>query len=279
MKYLYTLFVCILSVLAFGQAGPPEEPQPPGGGPVNVIDGVYINEHIPTRRGCFVHDFYQSEPVWSKRVWRTISTTNNSLLFQPVDSSGTTLWTVLKAHTLNGDLSLFSAWNPYADGIIDGDAFQYPVNMGDEKTYFCRLPGPGDRLSDSDTSWFVSADIAAYRLKEDWYFDKVRSVLDVRIVGIAPVVLNGEQEMVEAFWLYFPACRTVLEDAFLPETEWDHSMSFDDLFWKRRFTSTIDRQTNALDPKEAYRILIDQLLESERITAEMIRFSEDIWNF
>ena len=27
-----------------------------------------------------------------------------------------------------------------------------------------------------------------YEIKEDWFFDKQRSVLDVRIIGIAPVV-------------------------------------------------------------------------------------------
>src|SRR5690554_7480242 len=38
-----------------------------------------------------------------------------------------------------------------------------------------------------DTLWFTSKDIIQYRLKEDWFFDKQRSVLNVRILGIAPV--------------------------------------------------------------------------------------------
>ena len=63
-----------------------------------------------------------------------------------------------------------------------------------------------------DTFYWESKDIVQYKLKEDWFFDKERSVMDVRIIGIAPVkyvrenndpngVITGTKEM---FWLYFP---------------------------------------------------------------------------
>jgi hypothetical protein len=44
------------------------------GGPVNVqgdvIDGVYIKEHIPTKRMIPYEFVREADVVWSKRVWR-----------------------------------------------------------------------------------------------------------------------------------------------------------------------------------------------------------------
>ena len=45
-----------------------------------------------------------------------------------------------------------------------------------------------------DTTWYLSEDIVQYRLKEDWFFDKERSVLDVRIIAMAPVRYATEKD-------------------------------------------------------------------------------------
>ena len=85
-------------------------------------------------------------------------------------------------------------------------------------------------------------------MKEDWFFDKQRSMLDVRIIGIAPVVLaiNPESKEVvglkKLFWLYFPECRKVFNNAFVYNPENDaQRMSFDDLFRKREFSSFVEK--------------------------------------
>ena len=95
-------------------------------------------------------------------------------------------------------------------------------------------------------------DIIRYDIKEDWFFDKQRSMLDVRIIGICPVVYN-ENSITGAingvkplFWLYFPECRFVFQNFFVYNPENDaQRMSFDDLFWKRDFSSYIIKESNA----------------------------------
>ena len=47
------------------------------GGPINVpseniIDGIYIQEHIPTKRLIPYEYVREADVIWSKRVWRTI---------------------------------------------------------------------------------------------------------------------------------------------------------------------------------------------------------------
>jgi hypothetical protein len=57
-------------------------------------------------------------------------------------------------------------------------------------------------------------------------------------------------------------------------------MSFDDLFWKRRFNSTIIKESNTYDRSiETYRMGVDALLESDKIKEEIRTIEHDVWNF
>ena len=137
-----------------------------------------------------------------------------------------------------------------------------------------------------DTSWYMSQDIVQYRMKEDWFFDKERSVLDVRIIGIAPVVYEKDDQnqitgMKELFWLYFPHCRLVFNNYFVYNDKNDAQwMSFDDLFWKRRFNAIKYKESNVYDRKiESYRAGSDALYESQKITEEIRTLEHDVWSF
>jgi hypothetical protein len=57
-------------------------------------------------------------------------------------------------------------------------------------------------------------------------------------------------------------------------------MSFDDYFWKRRFSSTIYKESNVYDRTiSTYQNGTDALLESERINEEIRTIESDLWNF
>ena len=141
-----------------------------------------------------------------------------------------------------------------------------------------------------DTVWYNSEDIIEYRLKEDWFFDKERSKLDVRIIAIAPVVYeyeidsNGDKMISgtrELFWLYFPHCRFVFNNYFTfndkNDAQW---MSYDDFFWKRRFNSHIYKESNVYDRTiDTYMFGRDALHEADNITNEIRNFEHDLWSF
>lgn len=333
MKRLLICAMVALSGAAFAQ---PEI----NGGPVNVpydgvVDGVYITEHIPTKRMIPYEFVREADVTWSKRVWRVIDMREkiNHPIYLPFDyydpqnnwvrnSSRWSLWTIMKHHILNGDLDMFSPDNPYDFTMRDGDQFKYPIVPEEGKNYYTDSAfrqtafqylgtlGPQSTtpianiygedsvifLPDGtteyiypprDTMWILSKDIVQYRLKEDWFFDKERSVLDVRILGIAPVrylidpATNQIQSLRETFWLYFPHCRYIFNNYFVynehNDAQW---MSFDDLFWKRRFSSTIYKESNVFDREiESYRTGVDALMESEKITEKIRLFEHDVWNF
>lgn len=341
-KFLVSVLVLASSATAFAQPQGPEI----NGGPINVpseniIDGIYIKEHVPTKRLIPYEFVREADVIWSKRVWRSIDLREkiNHPLYFPFDnyqkindkeeewvrnSSRWSLWTIIKHHIMIGDLTLFSTNNPYditLTGVLDGDQFKYPMKAATGKNYFTdsifrgnvdeRIsmitgggiravlnsegedstyldPITGDEVGVTETytekSWILSKDIVSYNLKEDWFFDKERSVMDVRILGIAPVIYENAKEggkYKELFWLYFPHCRFVFNNYFAYNTKNDAQwMSFDDIFWKRQFSSYIIRENNVFDRKiDSYRTGVDALMESNKITEEIRNIEHDVWHF
>lgn len=227
------------------------------------------------------------------------------------------LWTIIRQHILSGDLTVYSDYNPIQTRVLDGDRFKYPILPEPGKDYYtdstyrnelvwylAELSEQSDEAIQSyfggdstvngvvifppqDTLWYTSKDIVQYRLKEDWFFDKERSILDVRIIGLAPVrYIKDKSGNIEGtrtmFWLYFPTdCRYVFNNYFVyNERNGARWMSFDDFFMKRRFTSFIYKEENTYDRDiSKYRVGVDALLESQKITEEIRNIEHDVWSY
>lgn len=339
MKNLISIFCVCLSFLSVGQ-GFEQLAGPPNFNEAGIIDNPWLNTNILTKRMIPYESVREADVLWSKRVWRVIDMRErmNHPLYYPMDEvtpyewqrSGSrwSLWTIMRKHVLNGDLRVFSPYNPlsYGLGNWDGDQFKYPVdplpgsnfyndeNFREELLYYVARLGEendipkvdvyGDPIieidpitGDSgyvyhprDTIWYNSKDIVEYRLKEDWFFDKERSCLDVRIIGIAPVVYdiemdaNGNESIAgkkELFWLYFPHCRYIFNNYVTyndkNSSQW---MSIDDLFWKRRFSSYVYKESNVYDRSiDSYNHGVEALRESEAITNEIRMLEHDLWSF
>lgn len=173
--------------------------------------------------------------------------------------------------------------------------------------------------------YISSQSITAFNIKEDWFFDKERSMLDRRIIAIAPVGRlfkedpsdpneiddrggidrfknfigvnrNGQLEACkdgkfepftekyvekELFWLYFPELRDVIINYYVYNDKSDSQwMSFDDLFWKRRFSSSIYRVSDKFDRElEEYKHAVDAQYKSEKVKDEIRTWEIDVWNY
>ena len=249
--------------------------------------------------------------MWSKRIWRVLDLKEkkNHKLYYPLEPQNDriSLYDVMKYGAMEeGSITV------YDPGTDLDDKFKYPVRPtngnSNDPEFKKRLekmfgyPNSRDSVDENDepvrdmngdkivvefTSQYTSSEIVRYVLKEDWFFDKQRSMLDVRIIGISPVVLgiNPEtQEVVglkQLFWLYFPECRYVFQNFFVYNPENDaQRMSFDDLFWKRDFSSFVQKESNVFDRKISPNWDgLDALLESERVRNEIFTFEHDLWHF
>jgi gliding motility associated protien GldN len=136
-------------------------------------------------------------------------------------------------------------------------------------------------LPPADSTWMFR-DFKKLALKEDWFFDKQKSVLEVRILGLQIVTYDETKDLyIPQFWVYFPACRPFLAKHEVFNTSNDaERRTYDDIFWKRLFNSTIYKEQNVYDRRiDEYSKGIDALLESERVKNDIFLYEHDMWHF
>lgn len=258
-----------------------------------VLDGAYIKEHTKTKRVVPYPHIREADVMWARRVWREIDVKEkiNHPLYYPVDpiNDRKSLFDVIK-HALLNEGSI-TAYDPYFGGMED-DEFKKPMLPSEIKgllvsldTNYAMDPDTEEMVQMITENEITSRDITKYVIKEDWVFDKQRSKIDIRIIGIAPKravykdgVYFADQQL---FWLYFPECRYVFAnwEAFNRENDAERR-SFEDIFWKRQFSSTIVKWSNVYDRKvNQYRQGLDALLEAEEIKMALFELEHDLWNF
>ena len=92
-----------------------------------------------------------------------------------------------------------------------------------------------------------------------------------------------QDALVPLFWIWFPDAREVLANnlVFNPRNS-SQGISFDHLLNSRRFNATIYKEENVYEDRQVneyiYEDALRQLLESERIKAEIRDFELDMWN-
>ena len=258
-----------------------------------VLDGAYIKEHTKTKRVVPYTHIREADVMWARRVWRTIDLREkmNHPFYYPTEpiNDRKSLFDVIRQGLLvDGPITAYDA-----GPLLTDDEFKKPLLATELKEMFSRMDTQyTESLTTGDMEMVVqqieleSRDIKMYKVKEDWIFDKQRSTLDIRIIGLAPMKeMRGEDGEIRGyspmFWLYYPECRYVFAnwDAFNRENDAERR-SFEDLFWKRQFSSYITKWSNVYDRGiNDYKTGLDALLEGEEIKQALFEFEHDLWNF
>ncbi len=255
--------------------------------PGDYRDGVYDKENSVNRRFIPYTFLREADVAYKKRIWRDIDLRDkiNLPLYYPInyESSETriSLFQVLKRYALAGQIITFS-----------DEQFLIPLQISDVKTKFSKCDSVEESSYDANgneittktwqcDSLSILRNILKYRVKEDWFFDKQRSVLDVRILGLqANLYVEEKETFKDLFWVYFPACRPFFakHEVFNPKNP-SENRTFEDIFWKRQFNSTIVKEENVYDRMLLeYLRGIDNLLEAERIKNDLFRWEHDLWH-
>ena len=255
--------------------------------PGDYRDGVYEKENSVNRRLIPYTFLREADVAYKKRIWRDIDLRDkiNLPLYYPLnyESSETriSLFQVLKRYAISGQIIAFS-----------DEQFLIPLQISDVKTKFSKCDSIEESSFDANGNEIITKvwncdslsilrNILKYRLKEDWFFDKQRSVLDVRILGIqANLYVEDKETFKDLFWVYYPACRPFFakHEVFNPKNPAENR-TFEDIFWKRQFNSTIVKEENVYDRMLLeYLRGIDNLLEAERIKNDLFRWEHDLWH-
>jgi gliding motility associated protien GldN len=133
-------------------------------------------------------------------------------------------------------------------------------------------------------------DLAGYRIKGFWYFDKRQGELKYRLLAICPVAPEARDigkengDVIELFWVYFPAIRDILhESKAFNDKNSALPITFDHLLNSRRFNGQIYKEENVYGDRQIADYMKDnsqnQLLESERVKEKIRSFESDMWNY
>jgi len=130
-------------------------------------------------------------------------------------------------------------------------------------------------------------------LKEDWIFDKQRSTMVCRIVGIAPLaypsVMDASNNWVEdtsqpaqpLFWLNYDECKQLFANFDVFNTFNDSNrQTYYDYLENRRFVGRVVKEENVYNREiNDYAVGVDALLEGERVRKQIFEYEHDLWNY
>lgn len=251
----------------------------------------------------YVHD---RDVLMGKTIWEFIDIDEriNFPLYYPIDTAFVgkerrSLFDVLVKNIKNGNIK-----EVYAD-----DYFNTKKTLGDMSSSFTYIDTiqagfdeinnyfddykSGKRVLDEqfiNKQDLTAQDISGYKIKGFWYFDKRQGELKYRLLALCPVTPEARDigkdnpDVIDLFWVYFPAIRDVLHEAkAFNDKNSAMPITFDHLLNSRRFNGVIYKEENVYGDREVQQYMKDnsqnQLLESERIKEKIRSFESDMWNY
>jgi gliding motility associated protien GldN len=218
----------------------------------------------------------EADVMWSRKIWREIDMRqkiNHPFYYPENDGVGHTiqdrksLIDVIYSAILEGSITAYD--NAAMDDEFREEMSQDAIKkIGGAKEEMVEVvdwdavaegadPSEATKMELNKTE-FNRNSIKKWRLKEEWFFDKQRSVMDVRIIGLAPLQedrdeVNGQilGTFSPLFWVWFPEAREILINAEVFNLVKNNAerRTYDDIFWKRMFGSTITKESSVMDRK------------------------------
>lgn len=254
--------------------------------PGDYRDGIYDKENSINRRYIPYTHLREGDVTWQKRVWRELDMREkqNQQLYYPIElvTSRISYLQVLFKYILSNQIIAFADeefLQPLEPSVIRAKIVK--VDTVENISYLEDGTEVPTRVGTMDSTWMF-IEFRKIRLKEDWFFDKQKSVLEVRILGMGIYTYDEAKEAPkDQFWVYFPACRPFFAKHEVYNAKNDSERrTFEDIFWKRQFASVVTKETNVYDRAiMEYSKGIDALLESDRIKNDIFKWEHDLWHF
>ena len=246
------------------------------------LDDIVEKKIIFEKRLLPYDQVREADIFWEKRIWRVVDIREKMNL--PFAYPERPFFTILMDGAINEEITVYSTEDDKftapltPDEVASMGATVDTVITFDPETYEEQIQVVRNDLNPED--------VKRFRIKEIWFFDEESSTLQVRILGIAPLIdvkdENGnfryEKPM---FWVYYPEARKILARERVFNTGNDASPNtWEDLMEMRYFASTIIKASNVHDRKiEDYLTGVDALLEAEKIRLEIFNFEHDLWSY
>ncbi len=286
MKKIFGVFILIVSlgIISYAQEG------------LRVVTLPYQEITIKGRNPLPYQYVREADIMWAKIVWRRVELSQkmNQILYFPTEPAAgyRSLIDVLLDGIHNRGLNAYVA-NPRDAG----QEFEIPMTeeeihkkMG-AKTEVKAVPNmEGGYDSVTVNIPYDPTSIKSYIVKEIWFFDKQRSVMDFRIIGLCPIRTyydektdpeHANPKYSKVFWVLYSEARPLLarSPVYLPSNDLK-ALSYDDVFQKRLFSGYIFMVS---DPKRReiadYEQGLNVLLRAQQEENQITDFEQSLWEY
>lgn len=249
-----------------------------------LVGGAHSpNENLQTSAPLPHPNVREADILWEKRVWRVVDTREKiNLPFRHPEKG---LFDVINQGLKSNHLTAYSPEDDHFSTRITAESIESKLNSVDTAMIY-------DMDNEEYTpqvviNTFDPDRIKRWRIQEVWYFDNRHSNMQVRIIGIAPMVESqSEHENAPAFeiplfWINYEEARPWLAQNSIVQFGNDHSqMSWEDLFAMRRFSSHIYKENDMLGRRlQDYTSGEDLLIQGEKIEQKIQNFEQDVWSY
>lgn len=258
-----------------------------------IVNGAYKQNDIYNKKPMPLPTVREADVFWSKTLWRVLDLRekmNIPLYYPTIEMEDrVNLINLLLKGIENGQLT------PY-DARTDDD-FKIPMSFAQVKEIFGAQATTQEKINfDTGEKEMVTVsgdirpdEIKQIMIKEEWYFDKQTSTLNVRILGICPIReyvregdASGQIQRGKVFWIYYPEARPLLAtNLVINPYNNARQNSFDDVFIKRLFSSYIVKESNMYNNRNISDYLQGKqaMLQSKKIEDEIFNYEQDLWEY
>jgi gliding motility associated protien GldN len=247
------------------------------------LDDVTPKNIMGERQVLAYQPLREADVMWERTVWRIIDAREKMNL--PFAYPEQPFAGILLDGAKSGAITIFSG---------DDEEFKKPMDT----TSLNSLIFKRDTVTTIDPETYEEVvkvvdnsinleDIKRFRVKEKWFFDKNTSTMNVRILGIAPMIDVKDDEgnfryELPMFWIYYPDCREMFarHQVFNMGGNSAATISWEDALEMRYFSSYIYKESNVYDRRlQDYLTGVDLLMESDKIKNELFNYEHDLWSY
>lgn len=260
------------------------------------LDLVYKKQHIVDKKPVPYENIREADIMWSKIAWRMIDFREkmNQPLYFPTVPIGErmSLISVLLEAIESGELTAYRTDFDNINEFKEPISYEQVIEEFDAQDRVQQYEdlATGQMIDTLVAGEVRTDEVLQLLVKEMWFFDKKRSVMEVRIIGLCPIRIYYDFEDIDKenlrkkklFWVKFPEAREALARREVYNSFNDaERRSFDEIFYKRFFDGYIVQESNVYNNRmiQEYTLGVETLQESERIEEFIFRFEHDLWEF
>ncbi len=247
------------------------------------LDDFTAREVVQERKILNYQPVREADILWEKRIWRVLDVREK--LNQSFTAPESPLFQIISDAAMAGDLTVYSTQDDHFSKALTPDAVRSMLFKTDT-IYRPNLDTGMDELVvvENVRDW---ESVKRFRIKEAWYFDAKTSTLQVRILGIAPMLdvtdENGDFKFeMPLFWVHYPTARPLLAQhkAITHGGNYAATTTWEDVFEMRYFASCVTKENNINDLRlQDMYSGVDMVMHGDKIEDELFNREHDMWSW